>query len=255
MTRTREPDELRNAVRDRYAAIAEAARASAGKTGCGCGCGKDPGELLTLFDYGEINAGIVEGADLGLGCGVPTRYAALQPGEVVLDLGSGGGLDVFVAAAEVGPEGSVIGVDMTPDMVELARRNAEQGGYQNVEFRLGEIEHLPLADASVDVVISNCVINLAPDKAAVFGEVARVLKPGGRFCLSDMVSYGTMPPEIRDDIRAYTGCIAGTVEREAYLGLLVDAGLREVMVVEEQPVAPYDGPEWGIVSATITGRK
>jgi arsenite methyltransferase len=181
-------------------------------------------------------AGRLEEADLHLGCGVPTRHAALRPGETVLDLGSGAGNDVFIARHEVGPEGRVIGVDMTPDMVGRARANAAKLGYDNVEFRLGEIEHLPVEAGSVDVVISNCVLNLVPDKARAFAETARVLRPGGRFCVSDIVATGELPAGVRAVAGLYVGCVAGAIPEADYLALLAEVGFEDVRIVEPKPI-------------------
>ena len=178
-------------------------------------------------------------ANLGLGCGNPVALASLRDGETVLDLGSGPGLDCFLAANRVGDNGRVIGVDMTPEMLERARENARRGGYSNVEFRLGEIENLPVADASVDVIISNCVINLSPDKPRVFREAFRVLKPGGRLMVSDIVLEGELPPVVRESAAAYVGCIAGAMRKEDYLNAIKEAGFAEVEVVEES-VFPLD---------------
>ena len=177
---------------------------------------------------------VPDGANLGLGCGAPLTIAALQPGETVLDLGSGAGFDAFLAAREVGPTGHVIGVDMTPEMLERARRNAAKGGYQNVEFREGRIESLPVEDKSVDVVISNCVINLVPDKAAVYREVARVLRPGGRVIISDIVLERPLPDCIASSVAAYTGCVAGAALREDYLQTVRSSGLVDVKVVSDK---------------------
>jgi SAM-dependent methyltransferase len=220
--------DIRTAVRDRYGAIAE---------GKGCGCGGGEGGTTCCaselgYSEGEV-AAIPEGANLGLGCGAPVALADPKRGETVLDLGSGAGVDVFLAAKEVGTEGKVIGVDMTPAMIDRARANAAKGGYANVEFRLGEIEHLPLPDASVDVIVSNCVVNLSPEKAQVFREAFRVLKAGGRMLLSDLVLERPLPPETRDSIEAYVGCIAGASLRGDYLRLIREAGFKGVEVVRE----------------------
>ncbi|MBK7599331.1 MAG: arsenite methyltransferase [Acidobacteria bacterium] len=179
-------------------------------------------------------ASIPAAANMGLSCGNPTATAHLREGEVVVDLGSGGGLDVFLAAAKVGPSGRAIGIDMTPEMIELARRNAakHEGGAKNVEFHQAMIDDLPLPDSTVDCVISNCVINLAPDKKAVFREVARVLKPGGRLAVSDIALKRPLPPEIGADIMAYVGCIAGAISIEEYKQGLIDAGFSEVVIVD-----------------------
>lgn len=223
-------------VKDAYGRIA---RGDAG----GC-CGDEPStlleryasrpaELAQMIGYSEEDvASVPEGANLGLGCGNPVALASLRPGEVVLDLGCGGGFDCFLAAGRVGPTGRVIGVDMTEDMVAKARANAARGGYENVEFRLGEIESLPVDDGSVDVVISNCVLNLVPDKPRAFAEIHRVLKPGGRAAISDMVLNGPLPEGLNVP-EAYTGCIAGAISRDEYLRLLGEAGLTNVRVVGE----------------------
>jgi SAM-dependent methyltransferase len=169
--------------------------------------------------------------DISLGCGNPTAIAELQPGEVVLDLGSGGGIDCFLAAKQVGPEGQVIGLDMTPDMIKVARRNAKKMGMANVDFRYGEMEDIPLADESVDTIISNCVINLSPDKDAVFREAYRVLRPGGRMSISDMVVDGDLPEAIRGRLDAWAGCIAGALDESIYLGKIRAAGFGKVEVL------------------------
>jgi ubiquinone/menaquinone biosynthesis C-methylase UbiE len=184
---------------------------------------------------------VPRGANLGLGCGNPMALASLEKGETVLDLGSGAGFDCFLASREVGPEGRVIGVDMTHEMIEKARGNARKGGYGNVEFRLGEIENLPVADASVDVVLSNCVINLSTNKRRVFEEAFRALKPGGRLMISDLVLSRPLPDRLRDSVSAYVGCIAGAVPKEEYLEALKAAGFQDVGIAEESsfPVACF----------------
>ncbi|MBL7202190.1 MAG: arsenite methyltransferase [Anaerolineae bacterium] len=173
-----------------------------------------------------------------LGCGNPTAIAELRPGEVVLDLGSGGGIDCFLAARQVGPEGRVIGLDMTPDMIKLARRNARKVGAQNVDFRFGEMEDIPLPDGSVDVILSNCVINLSPDKDAVFGEAYRVLRPGGRLSVSDIVVDGDLPPAIRDSLNAWAGCVAGALDESVYLEKIRAAGFEDVAVASRDLADP-----------------
>ena len=227
-------ERIHETVREGYSRVAEQG------CGCGCSCGADPGEISRKIGYtSEEMKAVPEGANLGLGCGNPIALANLAPGETVLDLGSGAGFDAFIAARAVGESGRVIGVDMTPAMLTKARENARSGGYGNVEFRLGEIEHLPVADGSVDVVISNCVINLSPEKGQVFHEAFRVLKPGGRLLISDMVMVGELPERVRQSVAAYVGCIAGAVSRERYLELVRRAGFAGVEVVEEAsfPVA------------------
>jgi len=217
--------EIHESVRQAYSQIAE------GKRSC---CT----DLTQLRDDGggytaEEIASLPDGAALGLGCGAPGRLAPLEEGMTVLDLGSGAGVDVFLAAQKVGPQGRVIGVDMTGGMIEKARANAAAGGYANVEFRLGQIEKMPVESGSVDVILSNCVINLAPDKGKVFSEAHRVLKPGGRMQISDVVTRGTAPEELRGDVEKWTGCIAGAMDREQYLETIRQAGFRRVTVEQE----------------------
>ena len=204
-------DEIRQAVRRRYCGFVDP-----GQADCGCApgcCGtpaRDAAAVSRAVGYSPEEVGDVpEGANLGLGCGNPRAIAGLKSGEVVLDLGSGGGFDCFLAARQVGDTGRVIGVDMTPEMISRARANAAKGGYDNVEFRLGEIEHLPVADTTADVVISNCVINLSPDKPRVFAEIFRALKPGGRLAVSDVVATAELPAAVRQDMRLRSCCIAG----------------------------------------------
>ncbi len=236
----RSDDEIRTLVRQRYGAIATEAAGCCNPASCGCGAETAPDGLNATGDAYEGIAGRLAEADLSLGCGVPTRHAALRPGETVLDLGSGAGNDVFVARHEVGSEGRVIGVDMTPEMIAKARANAAKLGYRNVEFRLGEIERLPLEAGSVDVVISNCVLNLVPDKAGAFAEMYRVLRPGGRFCVADIVATGELPGPVREAAGLYVGCIAGAMPEAGYLTLLERAGFREVRIAEAKPIALPD---------------
>lgn len=226
---------IRDSVKERYGEIARTAQAEGG---CSC-CDDvvDPFDLIqpqtqsTLMGYSadEINS-VPSDAVMGLGCGNPQAIAALKPGEVVLDLGSGAGFDSFLAARKVGETGKVIGVDMTPDMVKRAEKNAQKGGFTNVEFRLGMIEEMPVDDNSIDVILSNCVINLSPDKPAVYQEAFRVLKPGGRLAISDMVSSGEMPVEIKEDINLYSSCVAGALEVEELSQILAEAGFREINI-------------------------
>jgi arsenite methyltransferase len=227
----RTEQEIHDLVRDRYGKIA---REGVPVPEAGC-CGPKPATIATRIGYGADDvAAAPAGANLGLGCGAPLAHAALRPGETVLDLGSGAGFDAFLAAREVGPSGRVIGVDMTPEMLARARDNAERAGHGNVEFREGRIEALPLEDASVDVVISNCVINLVPDKGAVYREIARVLRPGGRLVISDVVLAAPLPPVVADSVAALTGCVAGASLREDYLALVRAAGLADVAVLEDR---------------------
>jgi SAM-dependent methyltransferase len=221
-------EDIREVVREKYGEIAEGKRSGC----CGGECGPDV--LLNLGYTAEQKAALPDGADLGLGCGNPLAHAAVRPGETVLDLGSGAGVDCFLAARQTGSTGRVIGVDMTPAMLARARANAARGGYANVEFRLGEIEHLPVADASVDCVISNCVVNLSPDKPRVFREARRVLKPGGRLLVSDLVLTRPLPEALRRDVALYVGCVAGAAGKDEYLAMIRDAGFTDVAVVEER---------------------
>lgn len=235
-------EELKQAIKKRYGAIA--------RDGGGCcgpsSCRQAPGE--TGYREEEL-IGLPAEAVPGLGCGNPLSLESLKPGETVLDLGSGAGLDCLLAARRVGPQGRVIGVDMTPEMVDRARENARCAGVANVEFRLGEIEELPLEDNSVDVVMSNCVINLSPNKARAFGEAYRVLKPGGRLVVADIVLRGELAEALRDSLEAYTGCLAGAMRRDDYLTLLKAAGFESVEVIAE---TPYWGPAQSI---TVRARK
>jgi arsenite methyltransferase len=224
--------DVRSVVREKYGQIAEH-----GSSGCGAGgcCGvTDTESVLGMIGYGDADAAQVpEGSNLGLGCGNPLAFADAKAGETVLDLGSGGGIDCFLAARAVGPTGRVIGVDMTPAMIDRARTNAKTHRFDNVEFRLGEIEHLPVADASIDLIISNCVINLSPEKPQAFREAFRVLKPGGRVLVSDLVLTKEIAPEMRRSIELLVGCVAGASLREDYLQLMREAGFRDVEIVNE----------------------
>ena len=228
--------DVKGAVREHYAGLARAGGGCCGPAPAGgcCGATSAPVELSRGIGYSERElAEAPEGSNLGLGCGNPLAHAALGQGDVVVDLGSGAGFDCFLAANRVGPEGRVIGVDMTPEMLDRARANAASGGYGNVEFRLGEIENLPVADATADVVISNCVINLATDKARVFGEALRVLKPGGRLMVSDLVLRRPLPESVRRSVEAYAGCIAGAMLEDDYLAAIRGSGFTDVEVLAE----------------------
>ena len=244
-------NEIRENVRRKYGAIAE------GKSSC---CGG--GELISIAESYEGVAGHEPGADLNLGCGLPTAFAGLAAGETVVDLGSGAGNDAFIAAKAVGPEGRVIGVDMTPEMIAKAESNRARVGASNVEFRFGEIESLPVADATADVVISNCVLNLVPDKARAFSEISRILKPSGRFTVSDVVIEHDLPEPVRRSAEAWAGCVAGAMKRDAYLATARAAGF-DVAVDRERPIdIPTEalppearGYSVAITSITVTGRK
>jgi SAM-dependent methyltransferase len=219
-------------VRDRYERIAKL-----GDCGCSCGTtaeGTSADEIAKRIGYdGSTLAAVPDGANLGLGCGAPVAFLDLQPGETVVDLGSGAGFDAFIAAREVGPTGCVIGVDMTPAMLERARSNAAKAELSWVEFREGRIEELPVDEASADAVTSNCVINLAPDKRLVFREAARVLRPGGRMAVSDIILDGELPAVVKEDVEAYVGCIAGAMLREPYFRAIEDAGFAGVEILKD----------------------
>ena len=221
-------------------------------------CGTPPQYVAWKVGYSPSDIeSVPEASLLGLGCGNPVALASLKEGEAVLDLGSGGGIDVFLAAKKVGPTGKVIGVDMTQEMVERAKATSLEHGYTNVEFRLGEIEVLPVEDDSVDVVISNCVINLAPDKLKVFEEAYRVLKPNGRLMVSDLVTLGTLPESVKQSFDAWAGCIAGALEKSDYLEKIADAGFTDVNVVSQKPYTIDVSPELRgkIISVQVEAHK
>jgi SAM-dependent methyltransferase len=226
---------IKKAVREGYAQVArKEGSCCVPKSSC-CGGSETATSISKSIGYTEEEIGsLPEDADLGLGCGNPLAFASIKEGDVVLDLGSGAGIDCFLAARRVGPEGKVIGVDMTPEMVEKARINASKGGYGNVEFRLGEIESLPMADSSVNLIISNCVINLVPDKKRAFAEAFRVLKPGGRLMVSDIVLQKDLPEYIKNSVRAYVGCLSGALLKEQYIDTIKAAGFGDVKIVDEK---------------------
>lgn len=225
-------EEVKDEVRRKYARVAQPAAACS----CGTCCSSGPDLLASDLGY-SLDGGLADVAGSFAGCGNPVALAGLHKEEVVLDLGSGAGLDAFVAAGKVGDEGRVIGVDMTPEMVQRANENAARLGLKNVEFRLGDIEDLPVEDSSIDVIISNCVINLAPDKSKVFREAFRVLRPGGRVMISDVVLDGPLPQEVRDDVITYTGCLGGAIPEGEYLQRMHDAGFERVEIIRK---TPYD---------------
>jgi arsenite methyltransferase len=228
-------NDIKKVVRERYGKVAKEQGSCCGPS-CSCS-GPNPKETISHgvgYSDDELRS-VPDGANLGLGCGNPVALASIKEGETVLDLGSGAGFDCFLAANKVGLKGRVIGVDMTAEMLEQARKNAEKGNYHNVEFRLGEIENLPVADRVVDVIISNCVINLSPDKPRVFEETFRVMKPGGRLMVSDIVLLKALPEDIKNSIAAYVGCISGAMLKEEYLRAIKKAGFKEVTVIQETP--------------------
>jgi arsenite methyltransferase len=226
---TEQAETIRALVRDKYGAIARKETSC-----CGCDSGADGIDMIGNA-YKSVDGYVAE-ADLGLGCGVPTEHAGIQPGHTVLDLGAGAGIDAFVARRLVGEKGHVYGVDMTPDMVAKARANVEKLGYQNVEFRLGEIERLPFERDSIDVVISNCVLNLVPDKARAFAEIYRVLRPGAHFCVSDIVASAPLPDGIRAATALYVGCVAGAEAEANYLEIVANAGFRDIRIVKSRRI-------------------
>ena len=261
-------DQVRQNVRKSYTEVAEANNSGdccGEQTSC-CGVSSDAAIntlVSTRLGYSEADLDSVpDGADMGLGCGNPRAIASIKPGETVLDLGSGGGFDCFLAAAETGESGQVIGVDMTPTMISKARNNAEKGRYSQVEFRLGEIEYLPVANDTVDVIISNCVINLSPDKQRVFSEAFRVLKNGGRLAISDVVASVELPQEIRDDLQLYSGCMAGASHIDELEQILADSGFTDIRIAPKDESkefikdwAPGRGVEELVVSASIEAAK
>jgi SAM-dependent methyltransferase len=262
-------------VRQKYAEIANQDPDQNAMSCCGVGqsCGTGMEGTYTIFAEDSSGLeGYAKDADLGLGCGLPTAFAGIQPGYTVLDLGSGAGNDCFVARAQVGEKGKVIGVDMTPEMIERARINADKLGYNNVEFRQGEIEKLPVAGQSVDVVVSNCVMNLVPDKNKAFSETFRVLKNGGHFCISDVVIKGVLPEKVRSDMELYAGCVAGAVDVEKYLSIIAETGFENIRIAKMRKIEIPDSliaglgyssdeiEEWknsgtGIFSITVLANK
>jgi arsenite methyltransferase len=223
---------IKTMVKKRYGEIAKASSSCC--CSCDCGSGNDAKKQSGKVGYSkkEMDA-VPNGSNLGLGCGNPTALASIRKGETILDLGAGAGFDCFLAANETGPKGRVIGIDMTPEMIKKARENAKKGGYKNVDFRMGEIEKLPVEDKSVDLIISNCVINLSPEKQKVFNEAFRVLKPGGRLMVSDLVLNGRLPEKVRKSAAAYYGCVAGAEQKKEYLRKIEKAGFKQVKVKAE----------------------
>ncbi|GAB4329031.1 MAG: arsenite methyltransferase [Candidatus Zixiibacteriota bacterium] len=245
---------ITEAVKAKYSSIAKGTTSVCCQPGESCGDGDQLIRVSTGYSEEEL-ATLPDGAEMGLGCGNPVALAEIKAGEVVVDLGSGGGIDCFLASQKVGDRGLVIGVDITEEMIKKARDNARKGGYTNVEFRQGEIEHLPVEASSVDLVISNCVINLAADKDRVFREIYRVLKPGGRMCVSDIVSKGVIPDKEREDMEKWAGCIAGALERSDYLSKIEKAGfnLPEVRASVDYDYGKTD--DYSISSITVVAYK
>ena len=262
--------ELKELVKQKYSEIA-LQDTKVNKASC-CGSGGCSTEVYNIMnDNYEGLEGYNSDADLGLGCGLPTKFALIKEGDTVLDLGSGAGNDCFVARAQVGDKGKVIGVDFTPIMIEKARENAEKINFNNVEFRLGDIEKLPLTSNSIDVVVSNCVLNLVPNKRGVFQEIMRVLKPGGHFSISDVVLMGDLPPELTREAEMYAGCVSGAIQKESYLNLINESKFVEVIIQKEKSILLPDDilknylneeslnlfktSKIGIFSITVYGKK
>ncbi len=228
-------EQLKAIVRQKYSEIALQDKET-NMSSC-CGAGGCSTEIYNIMsdDYTSL-AGYNADADLGLGCGLPTQFARIKPGDVVIDLGSGAGNDCFIARHETGETGKVIGIDFTPAMIEKARANAEARGFNNVEFRQGDIEHMPVTANSADVIVSNCVLNLVPNKHGVFREIFRVLKPGGHFSISDVVLVGALPEGLRKDAEMYAGCVAGAIQKDTYLGMIFSNGFQNVSIQKEKAI-------------------
>ncbi len=228
--------DLKDVVKNRYAKIAEQDKAVNASSCCGATTPSNKVYNIMMDDYSETE-GYVEDADLGLGCGLPTQFAKIQAGDTVIDLGSGAGNDCFVARHETGTTGKVIGIDFTPEMIRKARINAEKLGYNNVEFREGDIDNMPVSDNVADVIVSNCVLNLVPNKAKVINEIFRVLKPGGHFSISDIVLVGDLPDALRQDAEMYAGCVAGAIQKKDYLNQIEKAGFENVSLQKEKTIS------------------
>jgi SAM-dependent methyltransferase len=263
--------QLKELVRDTYTTVADQSREVNAASCCGSGCCSPLDDAAIMADDYSNLAGYVPDADLGLGCGLPTQFAQIKPGDTVVDLGSGAGNDCFVARHETGPTGKVIGIDFTPAMIHRARRNADTLGFNNVEFREGDIEQMPVADNIADVVVSNCVLNLVPNKARVLAEIARILKPGGHFSISDIVLQGDLPAGLRQAAELYAGCVSGAIQHEEYLRLIQEAGFVQITIQKSKPInlpdsllanylseaeiARYRQGGVGIVSVTVYAEK
>lgn len=228
-------NEIKEMVRQKYSEIALQDKETNASSCCGAGgCSTEVYNIMSE-DYVELE-GYAKDADLGLGCGLPTVFAKIKEGDTVIDLGSGAGNDCFIARAETGPSGKVIGIDFTPAMIDKARENAEKMGYNNVEFRQGDIEKMPVGGNMADVVVSNCVLNLVPNKKAVFAEIFRVLKPGGHFSISDIVLTGNLPEKLQSAAEMYAGCVAGAIHKDEYLGYIQEVGFQNITVQKNKPI-------------------
>jgi arsenite methyltransferase len=263
---------IKNVVKDKYAEIARQTNKDTDQgCGCGCACTPDTGDYNVFQDNYTSIEGYVPDADLGLGCGLPTQYAAINTGDVVVDLGSGAGNDVFVARSIVGDDGKVIGIDMTEEMIEKANSNNQKLGYHNVEFKLADIENMPIETDSVNVVVSNCVLNLVPDKRKAYTEIYRILKPGAHFCISDVVTKGELTASLKKSAELYAGCVAGALELDEYLEVIKEANFRDVEInklkqielpdellknyLSEEELTEVKNSDLGIYSITISGYK
>ena len=249
--------DVKNSVRERYSKIAAEGGPCSGPN-CGCGSESSDEQLISVLmsdEYKNVDAQIIATADLGLGCGTPTAFTDLQPGMRVLDLGSGAGIDVFIAAKAVAPNGKAIGLDMTDEMLKRARANKVKLGIMNAEFWKGEIEDMPVESGSIDRIISNCVINLVPDKRKAFSEMYRVLKPGGKFTVSDIVSIGEIPDDVRRNMELWAGCIAGALDKEGYLSIVREAGFKDLTISAEKPYNLEGNTTFGLASITLTATK
>src|ERR1700761_3259612 len=227
-------EQIKDMVREKYSAIALQDKEDNAASCCGSGCCSIETANIMTDDYSTLE-GYNPDADLGLGCGLPTQFAQIKPGDVVIDLGSGAGNDCFIARKETGETGRVIGIDFTPAMIGKARINVDKLGYNNVEFRQGDIEKMPITANIADVIVSNCVLNLVPNKMGVFQEIYRVLKPGGHFSISDIVLVGELPAKIREAAEMYAGCVAGAIQKDTYLDLVKTAGFQNITIQKEKP--------------------
>lgn len=262
--------DIKEMVRDKYATIAKEGNKSVIQASC-CGTTASSQEVYNIMSEEYEMKGYNEDADLGLGCGLPTQFAQIKEGDTVVDLGSGAGNDCFVARHEAGVTGKVIGIDFTPEMIDLARKNAVTSGFNNVEFRQGDIEDMPVLEDSVDVVVSNCVLNLLPKKDRIFKEIMRVLKPGGHFSISDIVLLGELPEELTNAAEMYAGCVSGAIQKDDYMALIEAAGFQDVTIQKEKAIhvpddilsdyldaealAEFRSGQTGIFSITVFGRK
>lgn len=251
-----EVQDVKTAVREKYG---EVARQESSCCGPNCGCGTDtslePVSLMMNDKYTSVDEQIVEAADLGLGCGTPLAFSDMHEGMTVLDLGSGAGIDVFLAAKKVGPTGKAIGLDMTDEMLGLARKNKLELGIENAEFLKGEIEDMPVESSSIDRILSNCVINLVPDKHQAFSEIYRVLVQGGKFTISDIVSIGEIPSGVRKNLELWAGCVAGAINKDEYLRIVRDTGFKNVTIAAEKKYSIEQDVPFGLASITVTAEK